>query len=85
MVRHVATRWNSLADAIGRAIELRPAIDKLLGLTKYDKPGKAGLRRYKLSDEEWKILIALYPLLEVWQIRWFVAMLLLSLTHHDFA
>ncbi len=66
MKRAVATRWNSLADAIQRALYLRLALDKLLHLTKYDKSKQAGgLRRFRLSDDEWKILTQLYTVLKV--------------------
>ena len=65
MVRAVDTRWNSLAEAIHRAIELKPALERLVWLAKYDKPGKAGLRRYKLTSEEWCLLEQLWPLLNV--------------------
>ena len=65
MVRAIMVRWNSLTDAITRAIYLKAAIQRLLALTKYDKPGKAGLRRFKLSEFEWQILEQLHPLLQV--------------------
>ena len=42
MVRAVATRWNSLAQAIARALELCLALDNLLSLSKYTK-GRNGL------------------------------------------
>ncbi len=66
MKRAVATRWNSLAEAIHRALYLRKALDRLVSLTKYDKPKKnGGLRRYRLSDDEWTILTQLYEVLKV--------------------
>lgn len=66
MKRAVATRWNSLAEAIGRALYLRAALDKLLLLTKYDKGKRqGGLRRLRLSDEEWMILTQLHGILKV--------------------
>lgn len=65
MLRAVATRWNSLAEAIGRALELRQGIEKMLLMSKHDKGGKKGLRRFRLSSEEWKMLEQLYPLLKV--------------------
>ena len=61
----VATQWNSLAQAIGRALRLRAAIDRLLQMPRYDKRGKKGLARFKLSDTEWALLSSLYDLLEV--------------------
>lgn len=65
MLRSVATQWNSLAEAIGRALELRLALEKLLCSVKYDKPGKKGLQKFKLSESEWQLLEQLYPLLKV--------------------
>lgn len=66
MKRAVATRWNSLAEAIKRALYLRKALDRLVSLSKYDKPKKkGGLRRYRLSDDKWVILTQLYDVLKV--------------------
>ncbi|KAJ3549237.1 hypothetical protein NM688_g5201 [Phlebia brevispora] len=64
MLRAVATHWNSLAEAIGRALELRGALDWLLAQAKHDKGGKKGLRCYKLSNEKWKLLEQLFQLLK---------------------
>lgn len=66
MKRAVATRWNSLADAITRALYLRKALERLLTLTKYDKGKRqGGLRRFRLSDQEWNILTQLRAVLKV--------------------
>lgn len=66
MKRAVPTRWNSLAEAIGRAVELRAGIDALVRLGKYDKPAKKGeLRQYRLSPREWDILGQLHEVLKV--------------------
>lgn len=51
IIRAITTRWNSLALAIGRALKLRAALVRLLNMPKYDKIGKKGLARFKLSDE----------------------------------
>ena len=37
MVRSVKTRWNSLAEAIKRALDLRAALEKFFNLAKYGK------------------------------------------------
>lgn len=66
MVRVVPTRWNSLVEAIQRALFLRPAIERLLSQTKYSKRGKDGLVRFKLSTKEWKLLEELDDLLTVY-------------------
>ena len=66
MKRAVATRWNSLAEAISRALELRQAIDALVRLGKYDKSIKSGgLRHLRLSENEWQILTQLQDVLKV--------------------
>ncbi|THH15827.1 hypothetical protein EUX98_g9402 [Antrodiella citrinella] len=65
MIRFVATRWNSVSQAISRALYLRPALDTLLALPKYDKNNKKSLRRFKPSPEEWIVLEQLEPVLEM--------------------
>ena len=66
MKRAVATRWNSLAQAIARALYLRKALDRLVSLTKYDKSQRqGGLRHFRLSEQEWSILTQLYEVLKV--------------------
>ncbi|THH16802.1 hypothetical protein EUX98_g9241 [Antrodiella citrinella] len=64
MIRTVATRWNSMAEAITRALYLRPALEKLLSLPRYDKAGKTGLKRFRLLAPEWLILEQLEPVLK---------------------
>ena len=59
MPRDVQTRWNSTYDMLVFAIAYRKAINKLTG----DK--SAGLRKYELSDEEWKVAKQLCALLKV--------------------
>lgn len=81
MKRSVKTRWNSLSDCLKRALYLRLAIDNLLTLTKYDKPGDQGLHRYKHTAEEWTILEQLDPLLTV---RVYYILSLLSLMFSPF-
>ena len=63
--RSVATRWNTLAEVIERALYLRPAIDKFVLLSKFEKMGQRGPRRYQLSPSEWDILIQLEDMLSV--------------------
>lgn len=67
MVRAVDTRWNSLVEAITRALYLKPALERLLAQTKYAKRGKHGLGDYKLTAKEWKLLAQLEDLLDVRQ------------------
>ena len=66
MIRSIVTRWNTLAEAIGRALALRPAIEKLVTLAKHQKPASGkSIRRFQLTDDEWTLLEQLHPLLEV--------------------
>ena len=43
----------------------RLALDKLLALKKYEGSGTKGLKRFKLSADEWGLLEQLWPLLNV--------------------
>lgn len=65
MVRAIPTRWNSLAQAIGRAIKLRAPLTRLFKMPKYTKKGKKGLARLKIEDDEWDLLIQLHAILVV--------------------
>lgn len=69
MVRDVATRWNSTAELIGRAIELREALKFLVIMQEHNKPRGVRLKRFQLSSEEWSLLTELFPLLEVSLLR----------------
>ncbi|KAH7093851.1 hypothetical protein BKA62DRAFT_595724, partial [Auriculariales sp. MPI-PUGE-AT-0066] len=57
----VTTRWNSMYDAGIRALEYRGAIDAITG----DRT--AGLREFRLDDEEWDLLEDLLDLLKVFK------------------
>ena len=65
MKRAIDTRWNSLSECIERAVLLREALEHLFSRSKYDKDAKPGLRRYKLTAEEWTIVSQLNTLLVV--------------------
>jgi hypothetical protein len=66
MIRAVATRWNTMAELIGRAVKLREPLNLLVNLEQHNR-GSRGvcLLRFKLSKQEWELLSQLYPLLEV--------------------
>jgi len=53
MIRAVATRWNMMAEVIGRALQLREALMLLVNLEQHNK-GSRGVRlgRFKLSKQE---------------------------------
>lgn len=58
----VRTRWNSLCTMLERALKIRAPVDNLVQLPQLRK---MNLSKYQLSDEEWKIMEDLYPLLDV--------------------
>lgn len=64
MKRSVPTRWNTVAEASGCALELKKALVVLWDMP-HHKHRTAKLRKYKLSDVEWLILKQLYDILEV--------------------
>jgi hypothetical protein len=65
MVRDVATRWNSTAELLGRALQLREALNMLCTSDLHNKPRSVRLRRFLLTKAEWDLLDKLFPLLEV--------------------
>ena len=70
VIRSVPTRWNSVAEMVKRALELRKALDKLVELDRHNTVAKTRLRRFKLKTDEWDLLVQLQPLLVVRDI-WF--------------
>jgi len=65
MVRDIATRWNSTAELLGRALQLREALNLLVISEQHNRPRSARLKRFQLSKQEWDLLNKLFPLLEV--------------------
>jgi hypothetical protein len=65
VVRSVPTRWNSVAETVKRALELRKAIDKLVDMDRHNAVAKTRLKRFKLKADEWELLVQLRPLLVV--------------------
>ncbi|EAU89851.2 hypothetical protein CC1G_07003 [Coprinopsis cinerea okayama7 len=64
MVRDVPTRWNSTAELLDRALELRAALDRLCLMPEHNRSRGARLKQYRLSPDEWKVLEQLAPLLD---------------------
>jgi hypothetical protein len=62
MPRDVRTRWNSTYDMLDFAVQYRIAIDDIAGNK------TANLRRYELSEAEWKIAQQLCDTLKVWEL-----------------
>lgn len=57
--RDVRTRWNSTYQMLAVAVEYKEAVDKLTA----DK--KLSMRKYELSEAEWKIATDLRDVLQV--------------------
>lgn len=64
-VKDVPTCWNSTAELVKCGIKLHPALDCLMMMAKFNKPGSVRLGCYCLSTEDWETLEALLPMLEV--------------------
>jgi hypothetical protein len=65
MIRAVSTRWNTTAELIGRAKDLRLALNLLVNMEQHNKSRGVRLKRFQLSTQEWELLLQLYPLLDV--------------------
>ena len=65
MVRDVSTRWNSTAELIQRALELKDALNILVIKAEHNRPRGVRLQRFRLTQVEWTLLAELSPLLEV--------------------
>ena len=65
MVHDIATRWNSTAELLERALQLCEALHLLVISEQHNRPRSARLKRFQLSKNEWELLEKLFPLLEV--------------------
>jgi len=66
MIWAVATRWNTMATLLERALKLHEPLNLLVTLEQHNKNSHGvRLQRFKLSRQEWDLLTQLYPLLEV--------------------
>ena len=65
LIRAVPTRWNSVAEMLGRALSLRSVLPDLCDMAQFNRRNSVRLRRYDLEDAEWDLLAKLYPLLKV--------------------
>jgi hypothetical protein len=65
LLRSVSTRWNSVAEMLGRALGLRSVIPDLCDLKQFNKRTGARLHRFNLDMDEWELLEQLFPLLDV--------------------
>jgi hypothetical protein len=65
LLRSVPTRWNSVAETIGRALILQPVLSDLCDMSQFNKRDGVRLRRFIIADDEWGLLNELWPLLDV--------------------
>jgi hypothetical protein len=63
--RSVPTRWNSVAEMLNSALDIRPGLEKLVELDRHNIVSKTKLQQYKLTPDEWKLLTQLQPILSV--------------------
>jgi len=63
--RSVPMRWNSVAEMLNSALDIRSGLEKLVDLERHNQVAKTSLRRHKLSANEWKLLTQLRPILSV--------------------
>ncbi|OJT13582.1 hypothetical protein TRAPUB_9870 [Trametes pubescens] len=64
LVRSVATRWNTVAAVIERALELQEVLSDLCDMAQFNKPRGVRLRRFILIEEDWTLLDQLHRLLD---------------------
>ena len=65
LIRPVATCWNSLTETIIHTLDLQCALDMVVELAKYNKPGQRKLQEFPLDEDKRGILRQLMPLLDV--------------------
>jgi hypothetical protein len=63
--KDVSTRWNSTAEFSQSGLRVRPGLDRLVVQAEFNKPGGVQLRCFRLSNDEWKIIGQLSPMLDV--------------------
>ncbi|KAJ3510755.1 hypothetical protein NMY22_g15875 [Coprinellus aureogranulatus] len=63
--KDVSTHWNSTAELSQSGLGLCPALDRLVVQTEFNKPSGVCLCHFWLTEEEWKIIGQLLPMLNV--------------------
>jgi hypothetical protein len=63
--KDVSTQWNSTVELSQSGLKVCPGLDRLVVQAEFNKPGGVKLRRFRLSDDEWKIIRQLSPMLDV--------------------
>lgn len=75
--RAVVTRWNSVTVTLGAALDIRPALNLLIGASKYR------LGRLTLSEEHWMFVVEIHPILEVSLAFIFIVLVLITDSYYD--
>lgn len=65
LIRSVKTRWNTVTEVLGRALEMRAVLMDLCHMVQFNKARGVRLRQFVLSNEEWVVLQQLHDLLDV--------------------
>ena len=78
LIRTVKTRWNTVHDALERAIDMQDVLGELCDKAQFNKRSGARLRRFIVTDEEWQLIDQLYRLLDV---RFRISLVSTSRTH----
>lgn len=65
LVRSVKTRWNTVAHVLERALDMHEVLDALCNEPQFNKRTGARLRRFILTENEWKLIEQLFRLLDV--------------------
>ncbi|OJT02096.1 hypothetical protein TRAPUB_7442 [Trametes pubescens] len=63
LIRPVSTRWNTVTEVIERALAMRDVLGDLCDKVQFNRRDGARLRRFMLTDEDWKLLDQLHRLL----------------------
>ncbi|PIL32862.1 hypothetical protein GSI_04980 [Ganoderma sinense ZZ0214-1] len=64
LVRPVATRWNTICAVLERALDMQEVATEVCDQAQFNKRDGVRLRRFVLSEEEWRMLDDLYQLLD---------------------
>lgn len=54
-----------MAEAMQRAIEIRPALDRLVEIPQHNSSRGPKLKQFKLTEEEWSFTVLLNKILQV--------------------
>lgn len=65
LIRPVSTRWNTVTEVIERALAMRDVLGDLCDKVQFNRRDGARLRRFMLTEEDWKLLDQLHRLLGV--------------------